>query len=138
MLSLLTVPALLAHVGYSVYVYPALYYNPELKMLTAVPFMVPACMHAVCGMAAVFLHSDGTRLDLYTKQNIRTVVQRLTAAWILPLLFLHINTYSLLRTCAEGGMWMWFYLLLFYGTVLVHTAVFTDAGADYTGVAFQT
>ena len=124
---LLSAVALLVHVGYTAYAYLAFYYNPTLKLLTAVPFMVMACLHAVLGMSVVFLQADGTRLDLYQKQNIRTIVQRIAAALILPLLILHINTYSLLRTCAEGGKWFFFALLmisqpLFYGTVLSHIA----------------
>ena len=127
-LSLLTVLALLVHVGYTVYAYLAFYYNPTLKLLTAIPFMVLACLHAVLGMSAVFLQADGTRLDLYPKQNLRTLVQRLSAALIFPLLILHINTYSLLRSSAEGGRWVLFALLmlsqpLFYLTVMAHVTV---------------
>jgi hypothetical protein len=85
-------------------------------------------MHAFCGMAAVFLQSDGTRLDLYPRQNLKTVIQRMTAALILPLLFLHIRTYDLLRSSAEGGQWVVFALLmlsqpLFYADVLAHASL---------------
>ena len=126
-LGLLSAIALLVHIGYTAYAYLAFYYNPTLKLLTAVPFMVLACLHAVTGMTSVFLQADGTRLDLYPKQNIRTIIQRIAAALILPLLILHLNTYSLLRTCAEGGKWFFFALLmisqpLFYGTVIAHVA----------------
>ncbi len=127
-LSLLTTLTLLIHLGYTIYAYLAFYYNPDLKLLTAMPFMVLACLHAVCGMTAVFLQSDGSSLNLYPKQNLRTVLQRMSAALILPLLILHLNTFHLLQTCAEGGLWVWFYLLilsqpLFYATVLTHTAL---------------
>ena len=127
-LGLFSIVAIMIHIGYTVFAYLTFYYNPTLKVLTAVPFMVAACLHAVCGMVAVFLQSDGTRLDLYPKQNVRTVVQRVTAALIFPLLILHINTYSLLRASAESGRWLHFALLmlsqpLFYGTVLAHVAV---------------
>ncbi len=127
-LSLLAIPALLLHIGYTVYAYLTFYYNPGLKLLTSTPFIVLACLHAVCGMASVFLQSDGTQLDLYPKQNLRTILQRASAALIFPLLILHINTYSLLRASAESGRWLHFALLmlsqpLFYGTVLAHVAV---------------
>ena len=125
---LLSAMALLLHVGYTVYAYLAFYYNPALKLLTALPFMVLTCLHAVCGMSAVFLQTDGTRLDLYPRQNLRTILQRISAALILPLLFLHLNTYELLRASAEGGRWLLFTLLmlsqpLFYGVALTHVAV---------------
>ena len=127
-LGLVSAVALLVHTGYTACAYLAFYYNPTLKLLTAVPFMVTACLHAILGMSAVFLQADGTRLDLYPKQNIRTILQRISAALILPLLILHINTYSLLRSTSEGGQWFLFALLMvsqpvFYGTVLAHVSV---------------
>ena len=111
-LGLISIVTMLVHIGYTDYAYLAFYYNPMLKRLTALPFMIVVCLHAVCGMAAVFLQSDGTRMDLYPKQNLKTIIQRLTAALILPLLFLHIKTYDLLRSSAEGGQWLAFALLM--------------------------
>ena len=127
-LSLLATLALLIHIGYTVYAYLAFYYDPALKRLTSIPFMVLACLHAICGMAAVFLLPDGTRLDHYPRRNVSTVLQRLSAAMIFPLLILHLNTFDLLRACAERGRWVFFALAmlcqpLFYGTVLTHVAV---------------
>ena len=127
-LGLLSIAAMLIHIGYTVFAYLTFYYNPFLKLLTAVPFMVLACLHAICGMLIVFLQADGTRLDLYPKQNIETILQRVSAALILPLLILHINTFNLLQSGAEAENWLWFGLLmvsqpLFYGTVLTHIAV---------------
>ena len=127
-LSLLSIAALLLHVGYTVFAYLTFYYNPILKLWMSVPFMVLVCLHAVCGMTAVFLQADGTRLDLYSKHNIGTVIQRLSAALIFPLLILHLNTYGLLSSMAESRKWFLFVLLLlsqplFYGTILAHIAV---------------
>lgn len=127
-MGLLSIAAMLIHIGYTVFAYLTFYYNPFLKLLTAVPFMVLACLHAICGMLVVFLQTDGTRLDLYPSQNIETVLQRVSAALILPLLILHINTFNLLQTGAQAGQWLWFALILvgqplFYGTVLIHIAV---------------
>ena len=132
-LGLLSIAAMLVHIGYTVFAYLAFYYNPTLKLLTAVPFMVLACLHAVCGMLTVFLQSDGTRLDMYPRQNARTILQRASAALMLPLLILHINTFTLLQSSAEAGQWIWFALLmlsqpLFYGTVLTHIAVSVTRG----------
>ena len=132
-LGLLSIAAMLLHIGYTVFAYLAFYYNPTLKLLTAIPFMVLACLHAVCGMLTLFLQSDGTRLELYPKQNARTILQRASAALMLPLLILHINTFGLLQSSAEAGQWIWFALLmlsqpLFYGTVLTHIAVSVTRG----------
>lgn len=127
-LGLLSIAAMLVHIGYTVFAYLTFYYNPALKLLTAIPFMVLVCLHAVCGMTSVFLQADGTRLELYPGQNMRTVLQRVSAALMFPLLILHINTFRLLQSSAEAGQWLWFTLLmisqpLFYGTVLTHIAV---------------
>ena len=127
-LAILSMIALMVHIGYTVFAYLTFYYNPLLKIWTAVPFMVLTCLHAVCGMSSVFLQADGTRLDRYPKQNRRTILQRITAALIFPLLILHINTFALLSSSAEKGQWACFALLLisqplFYGTVLTHIAV---------------
>ena len=132
-LGLLSIAVMLLHIGYTVFAYLAFYYNPTLKLLTAIPFMVLACLHAVCGMLTVFLQADGTRLDLYPKQNLRTILQRTSAALMLPLLILHINTFSLLQSSAEAGQWIWFALLmlsqpLFYGVVQTHIAVSVTRG----------
>ena len=37
-LGLFSIAAILVHIGYTVFAYLAFYYNPTLKMLTAVPF----------------------------------------------------------------------------------------------------
>lgn len=127
-LGLLSIAAMLLHIGYTVFAYLTFYYNPALKLWTAIPFMVMVCLHAICGMSSVFLQADGTRLDLYPKQNVRTILQRVTAALIFPLLILHINTFGLLQSASENGQWAWFVVLLlsqplFYGTVMTHIAV---------------
>ena len=127
-LSLLTFAALLLHVGYTAYTYLTFYYNPALKMAFAVPFAVLTCLHAVLGMCSVFLLADGTRMGLYAKKNIRTIIQRISAALIFPLLILHINTFGLLQATSSSGQYMLFALLIlselvFYLTVFLHAAV---------------
>ena len=132
-LGLLSVAAILTHMGYIVFGYLTYYYNPAMMKWTSVPPMVIMCMHAVCGMLTIFLQADGTRMDLYPGQNLRTILQRVSAALILPLLILHIKTFSLLESTAAAGQWVWFSLLmvsqpLFYGTALTHIAVSLTRG----------
>ncbi|WP_295153663.1 hypothetical protein [uncultured Ruminococcus sp.] len=127
-LAILSMVAMIGHIGYTDFAYLKMYYNPLLKLLTSLPFMILTCLHAVCGMSAVFMQADGTRLDLYPEQNKKTIVQRLSAALIFPLLLLHINTFDLLKSCAESGKTVCFVLLLisqpiFYGVIFAHTSV---------------
>ncbi len=126
-LALLTILALLAHVGYSVFCYLTFYYNPMLKTLTAAPVIVFACLHAVAGMCTVFLLGDGTRVDPYQRQNRRTVVQRVSAALIFPLLIVHLNIFNILKDASQSGTWFVFGLVLlaqvaFYAVIALHVA----------------
>ena len=75
-LAILSTVALFVHIAYTDFAYLTMYYNPFLKLLTSLPFMILTCLHAVCGMTSVFLQADGTRLDLYPEQNKKTIVQR--------------------------------------------------------------
>ena len=126
-LAILSEIALLIHIGYTVFAYLTLYYNPMLKTATALPFIILVCLHAVCGMCAVFLMGDGTCLNAYPKQNKGILMQRISAAFIFPLLLLHLRTYDLLKSTSENANWVLFVLLLlvqiiFYGVTLLHIA----------------
>ena len=134
-LGLLSIAAMLLHIVNIVFSYLTF----DFKLLTAIPLMVLVCLHAICGMLTVFLQADGMRLDLYPKQNLRTILQRVSAALILPLLILHINTFDMLKSAAEAGRWLWFSLLLlsqllFYGTVLTHVSVSITRGMITLGL----
>ena len=49
-LGLVSIVTMLVHIGYTDYAYLAFYYNPTLKQLTSLPFMIVTCLHAFCGM----------------------------------------------------------------------------------------
>lgn len=132
-LGLLSTLCLLLHVCYSAFAYLTFYYNPLLKYVFSLPFIVLTCLHAVCGMLSVFLLSDGTRLTQYPRQNRQTLLQRVSAAAIFPLLILHLDTFSLMQSCAEKGQTLLILLLmlvqvLFYAVVLLHIAVSVTKG----------
>ncbi len=127
-LGLLSILFMLLHIGYSVFAYLTMYYNPTLKTVFSLPFIILVCLHAVCGMSIMFMQKDGSRADLYPKQNMRTFLQRISAALIFPLLILHIKTFSLMQVCAEKGLKAYIILLiiaelLFFGVVITHIAV---------------
>ena len=128
LLSLLSFTSMLLHIGYSAFAYFTLYYNPGLTRIFSAPFFGLTCLHAVTGMCSVFFLSDGTRGNLYPKKNISTIVQRLTAALIFPLLILHLSTFDLLQSSSSGGKPVYFILLLlsevlFYAVTVTHAAV---------------
>ena len=138
-LGLLSILFMLLHMGYSAFAYLTFYYNPTLKLLTAIPFMVLACLHAVCGMLTLSLQEDGGRMDLYPRLNIQTVLQRVSAALIFPLLILHLNIYSLMQACAERGQTALIYLLIaaeliFFAVVVTHVVLSLSRGLITLGI----
>ena len=138
-MGLLSILCMLLHVGYSIYAYLTFYYNPILTKAFSVPFMVSVCLHSVLGMLTVFLQNDGGRMDLYPKQNRRTILQRVSAALIFPLLILHINTFSAMQASAENEHSLLIILLmlaelLFFAAVMTHIAVSLTNGFITLGV----
>jgi hypothetical protein len=138
-LGLLSAVLLLVHIGYNVFCYLTFYYNPVLKTVFSLPVIVVVCAHAVLGMLTVFLSSDGTRLDLYPKQNVRTILKRVSAALIFPLLIVHINTFGLMQQSAEAGNSLFVVLLivtevLFFAVVVTHIATSLSAGLITLGL----
>ncbi len=138
-LGLLSIVLMLLHIGYTVYAYLTFYYNPVLRLVFAIPFMVMVCLHAVCGMLTVFMQADGTRMDLYPEQNRRTILQRVSAALIFPLLIVHIKTPGWIGACAAKGQTYFVLLLmaaelLFFAVVITHVSVSLTKGLVTLGI----
>ena len=138
-LGLLSALFMLAHIGYSVFCYLTFYYNPVLKTVFSLPVIVVVCMHAILGMLTVFLSSDGTKLDLYPRQNMRTVLKRVSAALIFPLLIVHVNSFGLMKQSAETGNTPLVVLLIltevvFFAVVITHIATSLTAGLITLGL----
>ena len=127
-LGLLSILCMILHIGYSSFAYLTMYYNPTLKQVFSIPFIVLVCLHAICGMATLFMHKDGSSAEMYPKRNARTILQRVSAALIFPLLILHLYTFSLMKASVESGMMVFAILLmiaelLFFGVVITHVVV---------------
>ena len=136
---LLSILCMLLHVGYSIYSYLTFYYNPFLTKAFSVPLMVLGCLHGILGMLTLFLQNDGGRMDLYPQQNRRTILQRISAALIFPLLIVHVNTFSAMNASAENGHSILIILLilaelLFFAAVITHAAISLTNGFITLGV----
>lgn len=132
-LGLLSAALLLIHIGYCSYCYLTFFYDPTLVRLTALPFIITFCLHAVCAMISVFTLSDGTRLDLYPRLNRNTLIQRISAAFLFPLLIAHLKTFGWLQSSAAAGNWLFFALVillqtLFYAVIILHTLLSVPRG----------
>ena len=138
-LGLLSIVFMIIHIGYSVFCYLTMYYNEMLKMVTAVPFMVLVCLHAICGMSTLFFNSDGTRMNLYPKKNMGTILQRLCAALMFPLLILHLFTFNIMKNAAgNGNMWVIYLMfvveILFFACVITHVVISLSKGLVTLGL----
>lgn len=126
--ALVTTVLAFIHIGHQLYSYVAFDHNDFLTKLTGFLFGSFVCVHAVLGMMAVFKAKDKTRLDMYPKQNAGTVVQRMTAFLMLPLLIFHVNTFAMVTKCAAQGLFGLFIVvvtvqILFFADVFAHIAV---------------
>lgn len=127
-LALLSTLALIIHIGYNTFSYLTFFYSPYLKTLTTLPFIIFCCAHAICGMCSLFFLSDGTKLDIYQRENRQTIIQRITAAFIFPLLVVHLKTFDLLKSFAISSNWVPFIIviiiqILFFGVAISHACV---------------
>ena len=130
-LSLLTIVGMLIHVIYNVYAYMTLYYNPVLKQVTAYPFLICVCLHAVLGIFIVATGGDGTGNRYYPRQNLSTIIQRISAALMLLLLIVHIRMFNLMEYAAGQGKW-WLWWLLVFGEVLFFAAVIAHISVSFS------
>lgn len=126
-MALLSTLALCMHMSYNAFAYAVTYYNPILKAFATTPLILCVIGHGICGMCSVFLLGDGTRLDIYQGPNRRTIVQRVSAALIFPVLIMHLRTFELLSTLATEGAWVPFALVVllqvaFFAVVSAHAA----------------
>ena len=127
-ISLLTILGMLIHAGYSIFAYLTMYYNPVIKTLTAYPFLICVCLHALLGMFMVFFRTDGMKAGYYPKQNLSTIIQRVSALIILLMLLMHIRMFDLMKNAAskETRFFWWFLVfceIIFFGAVIAHISV---------------
>lgn len=127
-LSLIALLGLIIHVGYNVFAYLTFYYDPVLTRITAFPFMICVCLHAVLGMIMVFTGGDASGIRYYPGQNLSTVLQRLSAALILLLLVIHIRMFDLMSYASgQEKWWLWWLLIvsevIFFAAVITHISV---------------
>ncbi|MBQ9673580.1 MAG: hypothetical protein IJV39_03030 [Ruminococcus sp.] len=128
-LSLLAVFAILFHTGYQTFAYITFYYNPILSAVSGYTLAGVIVLHAILSVISVFALHD-SKTTAYKKLNIKTVLQRISAAVMLLLLPLHIFSFVLLQGSAGS---MGYYLIeacqiLFYASLYCHVAMsFTNA-----------
>ncbi len=123
-LALITTAFLICHLGYNLVTYVLFYYNPVLSMISGILIATCFVLH---GVLAVFIviHSHDSKTVEYKKLNLRTVIQRITAAVIMVLLPFHALEMALLSKNIGNA----FYVVLevlrfaFYLSVMLHVCL---------------
>lgn len=126
-IALISVFLLFFHICCCIFSYSTGIYKPALVRGTAYILAGFMLLHGVLAMCSLKRGSDGSSIRLYRKLNIMTVIQRVTAALIIPMLVLHVNTFHLLEKTSQSGQRVLFILVLifqplFYAVMLMHTA----------------
>lgn len=92
-LSLITSVALLAHIAMACKTLATGWFHPVIS--NVIPGIV-ACLvlfHAVLSICILIFVHDGSDLK-YAKNNVATILQRLSAVLIIALLYFHLNAYA--------------------------------------------
>lgn len=124
-LGLSIIAAFLTHVGYEVYSYITFYYNPVVTKVIAYTALGLVALHVICSIISVAGHDKGNGLK-YPGMNVRTVLQRASAGFMLVFIILHMNTFDMLPS-NEGNRPVFILILLmqvlFFASVFTHVAV---------------
>lgn len=132
-LGLLLAAVCLTHITLEVYYGTTLKDILKLLKLTAHICGGICFTHALISVYMVFfVHERPKRGTAYPKENIQTLIQRLSAAAMFILLFFHTMLSKMLTTHRENGLWFFIICItvaiLFFATVFLHISVsFTRA-----------
>lgn len=126
-LSLLAVALLLIHSAYQTYAYITFYYNPLLSAATGYALAGIFVLHGILSVVSVYILHD-SKTVAYKKLNIRTLLQRISAALMILLLPLHILSFGLLSGSA-GTVW---YIFVEAAQILFYAAMFTHVALSFT------
>ena len=96
-LSIFTTALLLVHELYQLYAYISFYYNPVLSKAFGYAVASGFVLHGILSAVCIFTLHD-TKTVAYKKLNLKTVLQRVSAAIIVLLLPLHIFSFALLQS----------------------------------------
>ena len=123
LLSLAALLFLLIHIGYELFSYITFFYNPVVTNIIAYAFMGCAALHGVLAVFILVQRHDGSTLGTYPAANLRTILQRASAALIVVLLPIHVKTGDWIANHAGGEWLLWLLVILqlfFWAAALTH------------------
>ena len=137
-LGLAIIAIFLIHIIYEIYAYLTFYYNPVLTKVIAYTALGTAGLHALLSIFIVFFMHDKGNGMRYPALNVRTLLQRISAFAIVPLMIVHMNTFSLLGMTSEAARPLFYVVLavqaVFYADVLLHVALSTGNALITLGI----
>ena len=137
-LGLAIIAVFLIHIIYEIYAYLTFYYNPVLTKAIAYTALGTAGLHVLLSIYIVFFMHDRGNGIKYPALNVRTILQRISAAAIVPLMIVHINMFSILGMTAETARPLFFLALavqaVFYADVLLHIGLSTGNALITLGI----
>ncbi len=86
-----------------------------------------AILHILISCYMIFISHEGKRISPYPRENMSTLLQRISGFLMILLLFFHVGLAEKLLARQDGSLW--FFILnvtaaiLCYGTVLLHIAL---------------
>lgn len=126
-LSIFTIVVIVMHIAFSCRTLLTGWYSKEISYVLPMLLYVTVGVHAMLSMYIVFLVHDESSVTKYKKQNISTVIQRLSAILMLVMLHPHISIFSQFKPGAtfEPSMAIPTILVesVFYIAVLSHIAL---------------
>lgn len=126
-LSLFCIVLLFVHAVYQTVSYIVFYYNPFLSKLFGVLLAAAIVLHGILSCVSVSIVHD-SRGIVYRRLNLRTFLQRLSAAGITVLLLPHIFSFHLLQKTA-GTV---FFIFLESAQILFFAALFLHAALSFS------
>ena len=137
-LGLAIIAVFLIHIIYEIYAYLTFYYNPVLTKAIAHTALGTAALHVLISIFIIFFMHDRGNGMKYPALNVRTLLQRISAFAIVPLMIVHMNTFSLLGMTSEAAGPLFLTVLavqaLFYADVLLHIGLSTGNALITLGI----
>ena len=134
---LAVIAALCCHGGSMCYSMLTGWYDFNIAKTFANIILIAVAVHAFLSITIFFFFHDGAVLK-YKKENISTLLQRISAVAILILLHIHINTYSFMATGETLGVEQIIIHctseILYFASIMTHIAVSIGKGAVTLGM----
>lgn len=123
-LSLISIALLFVHAVYHTVSYLLYYYNPLVTKLLGYILFALILTHAVLSVIVVFILHDSKKIS-YPRNNIKTILQRISGFSLLLIIFTHIRHFAILDSYvgSSGFTVALIVEIVFFGLIFLHIAL---------------